>query len=197
MKKLISENVSLAVANTKGSVGKTPISLSLAYDLNKNIITNDISALMLCFKQRTQLVQNFDYTKNIVYDMGGFKASSVLNIIEKVEKVIVPMNDDPSCFVHTLTCLKQWKDKAKEIIIIITKTDTHKEYLSIKNKIKNKFSDYDFKFFNLPERRKLFKKSLNTGKSIKYLVDNSKQFKNWHGAYVEKYYLPILKEVSK
>lgn len=188
---------SYAVTNTKGSVGKTPISLSIAFDLGLNIQTNDLSALLLCFKDNTKLVDTLQWEKNIVYDMGGFVAEKVIDIISQVEKVIVPVNDDPSSLIHTISCLKQFKDITKnEIMILITKTESNAEYLKVKKTIDKKFPNNNFKYFELPST-KAFKHSLKYGKSIKYLVENSKRQNNWFGDYVKKYYEPILEEIKK
>lgn len=188
---------SYAVTNTKGSVGKTPISLSIAYDLGLKIQTNDLSALLLCYKENTKLVNTLEWEENIVYDMGGFVAEKVIDIISQVEKVIVPVNDDPSSIIHTISCLNQFKDIAKnEIIIIITKTESKTEYEKVKKTIDKKFPNNHFKYFELPST-KAFKHSLKYGKSIKYLVENNKRHNNWFGDYVRNYYEPILEEVKK
>jgi MinD-like ATPase involved in chromosome partitioning or flagellar assembly len=188
---------SYAISNTKGSVGKTPISLSLAFDLGLNIQTNDLSALLLCYKENTKLVNTLEWEKGVVYDMGGFVAEKVIDIVSQVEKVVVPVNDDPSAIIHTISCLKQFIGITKNpIIILITKTESNAEYLKVKKTIDKKFPDNNFKYFELPST-KAFKHSLKYGKSIKYLVENSKRQNNWFGDYVKNYYEPILEEIKK
>jgi tRNA A37 N6-isopentenylltransferase MiaA len=77
------------IINTKGSVGKTPISFNLAYDLEMNIITNDKSALIGCYKEKTTLTNSLIFQENTLYDCGGFSAPGILNIVKQVDLIIV------------------------------------------------------------------------------------------------------------
>ena len=111
------------VINSKGSVGKTPISFNLAYDLDMNIITNDKSALIACYKDRTTLTNQLELMENSLYDCGGFSAPGILNIVEQVNIIIVPVFNDPSSLIQTRDTLKQILPLAKKVVIVTTKTE--------------------------------------------------------------------------
>ena len=152
----------ILIINSKGSVGKTPISFNLAYDLEMNIITNDKSALIGCYKDKTVLTNNLIFQENTLYDCGGFSAPGILNIVQQVDLVLVPVFNDPSSLMQTKDTLKQILPLAKKIIIITTKTE-NKDTNTIRNNLDKKYPGLEY--FNLPLTR-AFNHSLETGKSI-------------------------------
>lgn len=181
------------VINTKGSVGKTPISFNIAYDLDMNIVTNDKSALIACYKDRTILTNQFELLENSLYDCGGFSAPGILNIVRQVNIVIIPVFNDPSSLIQTRDTLKQILPLAKKVIVVATKTE-NKDLITIKNNLDKKYPG--LVYFNLP-LTKAFNHSLKTGKSIKHLVETDKIYENWFGDFVENSYIPFLNIVKK
>lgn len=181
------------VINTKGSVGKTPISFNIAYDLDMNIVTNDKSALIACYKDRTILTNQFELLENSLYDCGGFSAPGILNIVRQVNIVIIPVFNDPSSLIQTRDTLKQILPLAKKVIVVATKTE-NKDLITIKNNLDKKYPG--LVYFNLP-LTKAFNHTLKTGKSIKHLVDTDKIYENWFGDFVENSYIPFLNIVKK
>ncbi|MCT7570639.1 P-loop NTPase family protein [Aliarcobacter butzleri] len=181
------------IINSKGSVGKTPTSFNLAYDLDMNIITNDKSVLIACYKDRTILTNQFELIENSLYDCGGFSAPGILNIVQQVNIVIVPVFNDPSSLIQTRDTLKQILPIAKKVIIVTTKTE-NKDADTIKNNLDKKYPGLDY--FNLP-LTKAFNHTLETGKSIKYLVETDKVYENWFGNFVQNNYIPFLNAVKK
>lgn len=181
------------IINSKGSVGKTPTSFNLAYDLDMNIITNDKSVLIACYKDRTILTNQFELIENSVYDCGGFSAPGILNIVQQVNIVIVPVFNDPSSLIQTRDTLKQILPIAKKVIIVTTKTE-NKDADTIKNNLDKKYPGLEY--FNLP-LTKAFNHTLETGKSIKYLVETDKVYENWFGNFVQNNYIPFLNAVKK
>lgn len=183
----------LLIINTKGSVGKSPISFNLAYDLEMRIITNDKSALIGCYKEKTTLTNSLIFQENTVYDCGGFSAPGILNIVKQVDLIIVPVFNDPSSLIQTRDTLNQILTIAKKVIIITTKTE-NKDADAIQNNLKKKYPELEY--FNLP-LTKAFNHSLKKGKSIKKLIETDKVYENWFGDFVQNHYEILLNAVKK
>lgn len=185
--------LSISIINAKGSVGKTPLSFNIAYDLNMQIITNDKSALIGCYKEKTKLTHELKFEDNTIYDCGGFTAPGILKIVEQVDLVIVPVFNDPSSLIQTKDTLKQILPIAKKVFIVTTKTE-NKDHEKIRNNLEKKYPGLTY--FNLP-LTKAFNHSLKKGRSIKYLVDTDNIYENWFSDFVKKHYLPLLNAIKK
>lgn len=181
------------IINTKGSVGKTPISFNLAYDLEMNIITNDKSALIGCYKEKTTLTNSLIFQENTLYDCGGFSAPGILNIVKQVDLIIVPVFNDPSSLIQTRDTLNQILTIAKKVIIVTTKTE-NKDAATIQNNLEKKYPGLEY--FNLP-LTKAFNHSLKKGKSIKKLIETDKVYENWFSDFVQNHYEILLNAVKK
>lgn len=179
------------IVNSKGSVGKTPTGFNLAFDLGMKIQTNDLSALLGCYKEFTTLTHDLTVQSNTLYDLGGFVAPKVLEIVKNVDLVIVPVNNDPSSLIHTKSILKQMLPISKKLIVITTKTENN-DKIKIQEDLEKKYPNLEY--FDLP-LTKAFSHSLKYGKSIKKLVEIDSKQENWFGDYFINYYEPLLNYV--
>ncbi len=183
----------ILIYNGKGSVGKTPISFNIAYDYGMKIQTNNKSALIGCYKDKTTLTKDLTFEQNTLYDLGGFAAANILSIAKQVDLVIIPVFNDPSSLIQTKDTLKQILPIAKKVIIVTTKTENNDSKL-IQDSLNKKYNNLIY--CNLP-LIKAFSHSLRKGKSIKELIKTDSNQRNWFGDYYKTSYEPFVNQVKK
>jgi len=186
------EDNTILIYNGKGSVGKTPISHTLARSLNLKVQTNDVSAIV-AHRDITTLTKELNYQKNTIYDCGGFAAAYILKLAACVDLVIVPVFYDDSSLVQTNHTLKQILPIAKKVIVVTTKTEGSEAKL-IRKYLNKRFKD--LKYFNLPKTKALAY-SLKKGKTIKELIDTSEQHKKWFTGFYKGPFLTLLNYIKK
>lgn len=185
----------ISCVNTKGGVGKTSFSFSLAKDLgNLGYITNDISIVPNIYK-RAKYTKKVPLVDNVIYDFGGFIDDNVLSIIKESDQIIVPTINDYNAMLHTLHVLEEIYPINKNIIIIANMIESEKDFKAIKEKI---LSKYDLLIFPL-KRSKLLKNALESGMSAKEIYKENKLsshlYKNIYSQY--KTILKRLETVKK
>ena len=74
----------IAVINSKGGVGKTPLAFSLAKDFGLNLQTNDNSVVTQIYDKAVYF-NPCKITNDTIYDFGGFVASGVLSILKECD----------------------------------------------------------------------------------------------------------------
>jgi len=177
----------ISVFSTKGGVGKTSLSYSLAKDLNTRYITNDFSVAVNSFSQKNQakhVLKNIPFYENTLYDFGGFKDANVDEIISKSDILLIPITPDVNAIMKGLQVITKYKNTKKIIIGNIIETEKDKEDLF---KVMNKFfPNEDILFFR---KGKLLKRSLEEKKSATELYKesplNRRHFKRQYSDYLK------------
>lgn len=173
----------LTVFNLKGGVGKTPISFSLAKDLNMDIQTNDNSVLASIYPERAQHCKPY-LADNVVYDFGGFVDSGILPIIKESDVVLVPCSTDFNSILRTVETIEAIKPHAKHIIVIVTKTEKEDDFHTVMDAIAEVFED--IVFYEL-RNSKVFKNSIETGKSVTELYHETPLSKSAYKTVFQQY----------
>ena len=72
----------ISILNKKGGVGKTPLAITLAKDLEYYLITNDDSVVEEAYAKYSKIQKEPVLMNECVYDFGGFVNDSMLHVIE-------------------------------------------------------------------------------------------------------------------
>lgn len=160
----------IAVINKKGGVGKTPIATSLGIDLNYFIISNDESTIEQLYPDQAKVMDTPVLVDNAVYDFGGFADSGVLDIIKHCEVVLVPCVNTPNAIQRTFQTIKEIKDYAKNIAVVVTKTTNENDFDEVKKLLSQHFDG--IQYFELM-LSKAFSHQEQTGWSISQVIDEN------------------------
>ena len=122
----------ISVFCSKGSTGKTPISMNIVYDRNYNIATNEPYNVIedLVPDNRTMVVGlNEEFPKlpkeiNIVFDLAGAisaDARSITSAIKQSDLVIVPINNEFKAIKAGLHSIAEVRKYNQNILVVGTK----------------------------------------------------------------------------
>lgn len=184
------ENKSIVIASRKGGGGKTPISISLAMDLDLFFITNDIGIATTVYHDKSKLMDNPIAIKNTIYDFGGYVAAGVIKMVEKSDLLIIPVFNDDDAFVKTILTIKELSPYAKNILILGTRTEKG-DFEEIKKKIHDHFPN--IKILEL-SKSKIFKYVTKQGTSVLQVADS--RLKQWSYRKVIEQYIVILEHIK-
>lgn len=159
----------ISIFSLKGGVGKTPIAFSLAKDLNMNLQSNDNSVIESIYPGRAQIGKPF-LEDNTVYDFGGFADSGILPIIKASNALIIPCSPDYNSVMRTVETLESVRGYNENILIAVTRTEKEEDYLNVVDAISEFFDDLNY--FEL-RNSKVFKNSIETGKSVTDLYNET------------------------
>ena len=154
--------MTVAIYSEKGGVGKTSLSFSLAKDLKMKYITNDQSLSMMKMGSARLCNKNIPFQENTLYDFGGFKSEEALEIISKVDLVLIPTICDINSIAKALGTIKKILKIKKEtkIIVIGTMIEKYKEFSQIHQVISKHYPDIEL----IPFRKtKLLKNAIEEG----------------------------------
>lgn len=110
----------IALINSKGGVGKTPLAFSIAKDLNLDLQTNDNSVVTQIYS-KAAFKDPCELKDNCVYDFGGFVAAGVLKILDSCDFIIMPVTPKINSVFKACETFNQIKGHIKgRIIVLIT-----------------------------------------------------------------------------
>jgi cellulose biosynthesis protein BcsQ len=121
----------ISILNKKGGVGKTPLALSIAKDLEYFLISNDDSVIEEAYPEYSQIQKEPKLIDNCVYDFGGFVNSDMLHIIEKSNFILLPCDKKIDSKKRTIKTIQEIEKYNKNIFIIATDYKTNKELKEI------------------------------------------------------------------
>jgi len=155
----------VAVINKKGGVGKTPLALTIARDLEAYLITNDDSVVEESYPEMSMIQEEpvlLDSDINVVYDFGGFIASGVLHVIEKSDIILVPTDKKIDSLQRTVKTIFEIEKYNKNIFIVATRWKNNKELEDIKTELSEivNYPILELKYTSLFEKIVEQKKSL-------------------------------------
>lgn len=157
-----------ALASRKGGVGKTPIALSLAIDLEYFFLTNDRGIA-------TEVYSNSRYidkpipVQNSIYDFGGYASAGVIEVVKQSDLLIIPVINESDAFVKTILTAHELKTYAKETILIATRTEKN-DMDEITKEMRERLPN--IKIFEL-SKSKIFKRVTKDGMSILQIANET------------------------
>ena len=173
----------ISVINKKGGVGKTPISFSLAKDLGYVLQSNDNSVIETIYHGNARIGRPI-LQDDCVYDFGGFVDSGVLDIIKASNAVIVPCSIDYNALMRTVETIEEIIAVNSNIIIVITKTEKESDFETFRDEISSFFEDL---YFLELRNSKIFKNSMETGKTVTQLYQETPLSKSAYRTVYQQY----------
>lgn len=161
----------ISIFNTKGGVGKTSLSFTLAKDLNYRFITNDLSTVVHSYNKAKFMPKNIPLYDDTIYDFGGFYCDRGEKIVKQSDLLIIPTIPDANSMLKTLEVLSKYVNKVP-ILIIANMIDTTKDLIDINRILRSHFeSGYEILHFR---RTKMLKNAMEQGKSALELSNENK-----------------------
>lgn len=174
----------IVIANKKGGVGKTPLSFSLAKDLDFYLLSNDDSVIEAIYSTRAKIVEELKIIDDCVYDLGGFTSHGVLDVVRSSDLLIVPCFADIDALKRTIKTLEELAPLAKETIVIVTKTERAEDFDYVADPIKKRFPKVEI--FELKKSR-IFNNVMEMGMSPIELAEESAISRYAYRSVIEQY----------
>jgi len=179
--------MTISVFNSKGGVGKSALSFSISKDLNYAMITND-DGLYKRHHPKYKYLKKMQLVEDAVLDLGGFITQETLNILKGSDRVIIPVTIDYNSIHKALEVLNE----ANNCIVVANMLENIKEYEEIKEIIQKR---YNILVYPL-KKSKVFQRTLQTGKSITELYQESGLSRHYYKS-VYNQYKTILKAIHE
>ena len=139
----------VTVANFKGGVGKTLVSLFVGADLRADIYSNDKQGIIhdiFDFYHHSDNLNGIKADKqNIVFDTGGF-SDDISKVLTKSDLVIVPTLSDINSIKTTLDSIEEYINYNQNILVIET---MQKGNDLIESALSDSFHNSDIPLFKL------------------------------------------------
>ncbi|WP_297941239.1 hypothetical protein [uncultured Campylobacter sp.] len=176
--------MNLAVLQLKGGVGKTPLSFSLAKDLDLNWQSNDDSVVPQFYK-KGKILDRCEIATDTIYDFGGFASAGVLEILKQCDFIIVPITPNPNSIKKAASTISQIKPLGRKIIGVVTNISSQKELDETVATIKA-VNIICSKFFILKSSR-IFENAMTNGLSFLELYNESSLAKRQYQSFIDMY----------
>lgn len=160
----------VSVFNKKGGVGKTPISVSLAKDLECYLLSNDDSVIEDVLPDQAKILEKLQLIDNCIYDFGGFVDAGVIDIIKHSDLVVVPCFNDIDALKRTIKTIGEINAIAKKILVVATRTEKEEDLAHISESVKKFFPDIDVMEL---KKSRIFSTVVETGMSVNEIVNDN------------------------
>ncbi len=160
----------ISIASTKGGVGKTSLSFSLAKDMGYRYATNDMSIVLNRYKNARYYPNKIPLHNDTLYDFGGFESPHIDEILQNSDLIIIPTINDANSLLKTQMFIKKYSHKT--ILIVANMIENPSDAQNIKSTMQQYFENLAFTYIR---RTKLLKNSLESGLSATELYNQNNQ----------------------
>ena len=177
----------ITVYNTKGGVGKSPISALIAKEMDYKILTNDDSINEDFLSDIVEYQEKIDikYRDNIVVDLGGWIDDNTIQILKASDIVLIPFNSKPNSVKRTIALINDLKQLGINYNLIFTMYEAILEFDRTIEKFKLEDIEVDYKFPKTKLLDTLIEKNLKLSD-----IKKDKSLNNWY-----KNHITIFKEL--
>ncbi|MGG7074531.1 hypothetical protein U5B43_09850 [Campylobacter sp. 9BO] len=187
----------IAVINSKGGVGKTPLAFSIAKDFGLSLQTNDNSVVTQIYN-KANFCDPCTLTDDCVYDFGGFVAIGVLQILSECDCVIMPVTPKINSIFKAAETYRQIKTYLKKVIVLVTDIVDNNDLKIIVDALKGAGFSNEVEYFVL-KRSAAFENAIANGMSFAELYNQSGLSRSQYKSFYTQYYelLSALKGFKK